>query len=208
MQRKLIRSMSHICLTSAFNFTKEYRLPLTLNIATPSPKTTRLTIHALTDAIILAYNTGTIPPESIWEGIAFGFVGVFEAARVLDDAVLYYQVSLSDRRICAVLLAGLDLLLALKDPKAVCWGDQVLRHAEGLIERAKRGRERIQEGGKEKQDGEEGREAGEPEFMLADDVGEYGDVDGTTIKDEPNKGNMVAEELEKAAGNAESDEDK
>jgi len=149
VQRRLLKAMNSICLVAAFNFTKKYRLPLTLNINSPSPKTTRLTIHALTDAIIAAYNTGTIPPESVWEDIAFGFVGVFEAAGVLDDAVLYFKMRLSDRRMCAVLLAGVDLLQALRDEEGVEKGERVLREAERLIGAVK-------ERGLLEEDGEEG----------------------------------------------------
>ncbi|KAF8455326.1 hypothetical protein BGX38DRAFT_1168158, partial [Terfezia claveryi] len=137
IQRRLLKTMNSVCLTAAFNFTKKHRLPLTLNINSPSPKTTRLTVHTLTDAIIAAYNNGTIPPESVWEDIAFGFVGVFEAAGVLDDAVLYFKMRLSDRRMCAVLLAGVDLLQALRDEEGVKKGEGILREAEELIEAAK-----------------------------------------------------------------------
>lgn len=129
-------------------------------------------------------------------------MGVFEAARILDDAVLYYQVSLSDRRISAVLLAGVDLILALKDRDAGSRGEQVLRHAEGLIERAKRGRERIQQervnekhgGEKQKEEEEKAKEDGEQQQeddMLVDEVEAYENVFGAAniaFKDEPNKG--------------------
>jgi len=165
VQRRLLKTMNSVCLTATFNFTKKHRLPLTLNINSPSPKTTRLTIHALTDAIIAAYNNGTIPPESVWEDIAFGFVGVFEAAGVLDDAVLYFKMRLSDRRMCAVLLAGVDLLQALRDEEGVKKGEAVLREAEGLIEAAKeRG---LLEGGEEDGDWDEdmGEEEDEKENM-------------------------------------------
>ena len=148
-------------------------------------------------------------------------MGVFEAARILDDAVLYYQVSLSDRRICAVLLAGVDLLLALKDKEGGSKGEQVLRHAEGLIERAKRGRERKQGKGEEKQGEKEEKESGEQECILIDEVGVYEDLYGTSFQDEPKTGdgltmsslNMTkagrrVEEPGKAAGDIESDEDK
>ncbi|KAF8466671.1 hypothetical protein BDZ91DRAFT_848790 [Kalaharituber pfeilii] len=138
IQRKLLQSMNKLCLTSAFNFTKRYKLPLTLNIFSPSPHTTRLTIHSLTDAIIAAYNNGSIPPESLWEDIAFGFVGVFEAAGVLDDAILYFKMRLTDRRMRAVLLAGVDLLQALRDEDGVAKGEEVMREAETLIDGAKK----------------------------------------------------------------------
>ena len=173
-QRKLIKQMYTICLTSAFNFSKQYRLPLTLNQPAPSPHTTRLTIHTLTDAIIAAYNTGAIPPESVWEDIAFGFVGVFEAAAVLDDAVLYFKMRLGDRRMRAVLLAGVDLLMALRDDEAVLKGEAVLREVEELIDEAREAREA---GTDEGEEDEETEDDGDEEMGEGDDDDEDGDED-------------------------------
>ncbi|KAF8423570.1 hypothetical protein EV426DRAFT_700199 [Tirmania nivea] len=182
IQRRLLKTMNSVCLTAAFNFTKKHRLPLTLNINSPSPKITRLTIHALTDAIIAAYNNGTIPPESVWEDIAFGFVGVFEAAGVLDDAVLYFKMRLSDRRMCAVLLAGVDLLQSLRDEEGVKKGEAVLGEAEKLIEAAKEG---LMEHGEE--DGDWDEDMGEE----AD--GEQDEKENVALK-VANDGNVVKQE--------------
>ncbi|KAI5787015.1 hypothetical protein DFH27DRAFT_528231 [Peziza echinospora] len=152
-QRTLIKKMAGICLHSLFEFTKRHNLPITFNIDTPYPySATRLTIQTLTDAIIAAYNrtpgAGALPDGVIWEDIVFGFVGVFEAAGVLDDAVMYRNVVLEDWRIRGVLASGVDLLAALRDKKArrnaeVLWRKCEAEILKGMVAAA----EEIERGG-------------------------------------------------------------
>lgn len=137
-QRKLIKAMYKLCFESAFYFTKRYTLPLTLNVESPFSPVTRLTIQDLTDAILDAYNKSTIPNTAVEEDVGFGFAAVFTAAIALDDALMYFDKSLSDRRIRSILLTGVDLVNVLKDEQAIDAAESIIAETEEKIEHVRR----------------------------------------------------------------------
>lgn len=95
-------------------------------------------LSALIEAIIAAYNSGTLSPELIDEEAGFGPGNAFERAGCVVDAVVW-RGPMGDRRLLSVLQAGEEIVAALKDAERVVRVDALYRRAERLIGEAAAG---------------------------------------------------------------------
>ncbi|KAH0603407.1 uncharacterized protein H6S33_007729 [Morchella sextelata] len=130
-QRALLSALHRACLYACFTFCKHtLRLDITRNI--DDPVASQVCLSALVEAIIAAYNSGTLAPELIDEEAGFGPGNAFERAGCVEDAVVW-RGPMGDRRLLSVLQAGEEIVAALRDGERVVRVDALYRRAERLI---------------------------------------------------------------------------